>query len=42
MQVNNAIDAFYNKALTVNDGGNPAEALTDFLADDFTSYGSVD
>lgn len=42
MQTNNAIDAFYNKALTVNEGGNPAEALQDFLAEDFTSYGSVD
>lgn len=42
MQVINAIDAFYNKALTVNEGGNPSEALKQFLADDFTSYGSVD
>ena len=42
MQTNNAINAFYNKALTVNEGGNPAEALKPFLTDDFTSFGSVD
>lgn len=42
MQTNNAIDAFYNKALTVNEGGNPVEALKPFLTDDFTSFGSVE
>lgn len=42
MQLINAIDAFYNKALTVNEGGNPAESLKPFLAENFVSYGSVE
>ncbi|MCI0750620.1 MAG: ester cyclase [Flammeovirgaceae bacterium] len=37
-----ALTAFYRKALTVNAETTPAEVLSKVLADDFTSYGSVD
>lgn len=33
---------FYEKALTVNNETNPAEVLTELLADGFVSYGTVD
>ncbi len=42
MELIKAIDAFYNKALTVQAGGNPVEALSPYLTDDFTSQGSVE
>ncbi|WP_312343431.1 ester cyclase [Chryseobacterium binzhouense] len=37
-----ALMAFYNKALTVNTATTPTAVLSEVLADDFTSYGSVD
>jgi predicted ester cyclase len=42
MQLINAIDAFYNKALTVNKAGNPSELLSPFLTADFVSKGSIE
>ena len=36
-----AINAFYNHALTVNTASRPTEVLTPILADDFLSSGSV-
>lgn len=37
-----ALTAFYKKALTVNTETTPTAVLTEVLADDFVSYGSVD
>ncbi len=37
-----AVSAFYNKALTVNKETTPTEVLTDILADNFVSKGSVE
>ncbi len=37
-----ALTAFYRKALTVNNETTPAEVLSKVLANNFTSYGSVD
>ncbi|MGZ3932108.1 MAG: ester cyclase [Bacteroidia bacterium] len=37
-----AVMAFYKKALTVNTETSPTAVLTDVLADDLVSYGSVD
>lgn len=37
-----ALLAFYRKALTVNSDANPAAVLSDILADNFVSNGSVD
>ncbi|WP_300977440.1 ester cyclase [Flavobacterium sp.] len=37
-----ALTAFYKKALTVNTETTPTTVLTEVLADDFVSYGSVD
>lgn len=37
-----ALTAFYRKALTVNTETTPADVLSKILADNFTSYGSVD
>lgn len=34
--------AFYEKALTVNPGNNPAEVLNDILADDFISINTLE
>jgi steroid delta-isomerase-like uncharacterized protein len=42
MQLIEAIDTFYNKALTVNTNTSPSKALAPFLADDFISSGSVE
>jgi len=39
---NEALIAFYRKALTVNTETNPGEVLNPILANDFVSYGSVD
>jgi predicted ester cyclase len=37
-----ALTAFYKKALTVNTHTTPTEVLTEVLADDFVSYGSIE
>ncbi len=37
-----ALTAFYRKALTVNSETTPTAVLTEILADDFLSSGSVD
>lgn len=37
-----ALNAFYKKALTVNAETTPTAVLSEILADDFISYGSVD
>lgn len=37
-----ALTAFYRKALTVNTDSTPTAVLSEVLADDFTSYGSVE
>lgn len=37
-----SVNAFYNKALTVNTETTPAEVLTDILVDNFVSKGSVE
>lgn len=36
------VTSFYTDALTVNDRTTPAEVMDTILADNFTSYGSVD
>jgi predicted ester cyclase len=38
----NALTAFYKKALTVNTETTPTSVLSEVLADDFISYGSVE
>ena len=42
MQLIDALDAFYNKALTTTPGGSPSQSLAPFLADNYVSSGSVD
>lgn len=37
-----ALTAFYRKALTVNTDSTPTAVLSEVLADDFTSYGSIE
>lgn len=37
-----AVNAFYNKALSVNTQTTPSEVLTEILADNFVSKGSVE